>query len=484
MLLEMGMANHRTTLCEPNAMSDETLPETGRSSILIIDDEENMRHMLASMLKRDGYTVETAADGQEGLDKAQAAAFDFVLCDIKMPKMDGMAFLKTLQPTAHGMTIIMMSAYGTIDLAVEAMKLGAYDFISKPFKSDEVRLAIKKAEERDRLKRENLLLREQVRRFEERHRFGNLVAKSAAMQKVFELAAKVAQYNTTILIVGESGTGKELVAQAIHQAGPRRSGPMVPVNCGGIPETLLESELFGYAKGAFTGADRNKKGLFEEADGGTIFLDEIGEMPVSLQVKLLRVLQESEIRPVGQAESRAVDVRVIAATSRHLAQMVAEGTFREDLFYRLNVICIDLPPLRERGEDIPLLSQHFVAEFNASLRRKVKGIAPAAMALLLQHRWPGNVRELENAIERAMVLTGDEWLTPESFVLTDGATARTCAEQILDGYSIKNAQKIMEKELIVKALKATQGNRTQAARLLEISHPSLLSKMKSYAIDL
>ncbi len=455
------------------------------TAILIIDDEENMRHMLASMLKREGYAVETAADGQEGLDKIRAALFDFVLCDIKMPRMDGMAFLKAAQPDAQGATIIMMSAYGTIDLAVEAMKLGAYDFISKPFKSDEVRLAIKKAEERDRLKRENRLLREQVRRFEARHRFGNLVARSAVMQKVFELATKVAQYNTTILITGESGTGKELVAQAIHQAGPRQANPMVPVNCGSIPETLLESELFGYVKGAFTGADHHKKGLFEEADGGTIFLDEIGDMPVSLQVKLLRVLQEGEIRPVGHTGSRAVDVRVIAATACNLVQMVAQGTFREDLYYRLNVICIDLPPLRERGEDIPLLCQHFIARFNAALDRNVKGISPEAMALLLGHRWPGNVRELENVIERAVVLSGDEWLTPDNFQLAGAPDASLSpGEQILDGYSIKSAQKLMEREMIVKALKATQGNRTQAARLLEISHPSLLSKMKAYSIDM
>ncbi|RJQ81461.1 MAG: sigma-54-dependent Fis family transcriptional regulator [Desulfobacteraceae bacterium] len=452
-------------------------------SVLIIDDEENMRHMLASMLKRDGYVVQTAADGQEGLEKLKAGPFDFVLCDIKMPRMDGMDFLRAARAAAADSTIIMMSAYGTIDLAVEAMKLGAYDFISKPFKSDEVRMAIKKAAERDRLKRENLLLKEQIRRFEERHRFGNLVAKSAAMQKLFALAAKVAQYNTTVLIVGESGTGKELVAQAIHRSGPRQGMPMVPVNCGSIPESLLESELFGHVKGAFTGAERTKKGLFEEADGGTIFLDEIGEMPIALQVKLLRVLQENEIRPVGQSSSSKVDVRVIAATSRNLAQMVAEGSFREDLFYRLNVLTIDLPPLRERGEDIPLLCQHFIAQFNATLQRKVKGIAPAAMAQLLQHRWPGNVRELENVIERAMVLADDDWIKPESFSLGAGNPQKP-GDAIFDGFSIKTAQKIMEKEMIVKALKFTHGNRTQAARLLEISHPSLLSKMKAYVIDL
>ena len=454
--------------------------------MLIIDDEENMRHMLGSLLKREGYAVQTAADGQEGLDKMQGegADFNFVLCDIRMPNMDGMAFLKAAQPLAGKSTIIMMSAYGTIDLAVEAMKLGAYDFISKPFKGDEVRLAIKKAEERDQLKRENLLFKEQIRRIEDRFRFGNLVAKSQAMQNVFELSAKVAQYDTTVLIMGESGTGKELIAQAIHYAGLRRTKPLVPVNCGGIPETLLESELFGHIKGAFTGADRNKKGLFDEADGGTIFLDEIGEMPQPLQVKLLRVLQESEIRPVGESHNRTVDVRVIAATSRKLKEMVADGTFREDLYYRLNVLSIDLPPLRDHNEDIPLLCQHFISHFNTVLGRKVKGIAPAAMSQLLSCQWPGNVRELENAIERAMVLTEGDWLDSEHFPRAGGASGRHPLEQMFEGYSLKSAQKILEKEMIVKALTSTQGNRTQAARLLEISHPSLLSKMKQYEIDL
>jgi two-component system response regulator AtoC len=463
------------------AQTDQFAP----SSVLIIDDEENMRHMLSTMLTRAGYTVQTAGDGRQALDLLDEQSFDFILCDVKMPTMDGMAFLNASAEKTANATIIMMSAYGTIDLAVKAMQLGAYDFISKPFKSDEVRLAIKKAEERIRLKRENIQLREQIQRIEARHQFGNLVAKSKIMQDVFVLAAKAAQYNTTVMVTGESGTGKELVARAIHYTGPRRKKALVPINCGSIPETLLESELFGYEKGAFTGADAPKTGLFEEAHGGTIFLDEIGEMPLPLQVKLLRVLQENEVRPIGASRSRSVDVRVIAATSRDLFQMVNDHTFREDLYYRLNVLPIHIPPLRDRTEDIPLLSQHFIQKFNESFGSRVKDISTGAMAELLQYRWPGNVRELENVIERAMVLSSATTLEQESFSFSPVRTAPGGSfDTLLDGLSLKKAQKIMEKELITKALTATKGNRTQASRLLEISHPSLLSKMKAYRIDL
>jgi two-component system, NtrC family, response regulator AtoC len=474
-------------LCETEGAGNMTTGQYHESpvTILVIDDEANMRHMLSKMLQRAGYHAEISVDGEDGLTKLKSQAFDFVLCDIKMPKMDGMEFLRRCRHNKLGSTIIMMSAYGTIDLAVQAMQLGAYDFITKPFKSDEVLLAIRKAEERDQLKRENRVLREQLRRIEERHQFGRMVAKSNAMQAVFALATKVAQYNTTVLITGESGTGKELVACAIHQSGPRKQYPLVAVNCGSIPENLLESELFGYVKGAFTGADGSKKGLFEEAHKGTIFLDEIGEMPLNLQVKLLRVLQENEIRPVGSAQSRKIDVRVIAATSRNLQQMVAVGDFREDLFYRLNVLPVEVPPLRNRSEDIPLLCQHFIQQLNETLQRRVKGIAPAAMVSLLQHSWPGNVRELENAIERAMVLSEGDILDEGGFSYSSmGTTSPSLWARDIEGHSLKIAQKILEKEMIVKALKATAGNRTQAAKLLEISHPSLLSKMKMYQIDL
>ncbi len=455
------------------------------AAILIIDDEENMRHMLSKMLQRAGYHVDVAADGQQGLSKLKSGVFDFILCDIKMPNMDGMAFLKKFGQEKRTATVIMMSAYGTIDLAVQAMQLGAYDFISKPFKSDEVLLAIRKAQERDQLQRENRVLKEQLRRIEERQQFGHLVAKSNAMQAVFTLATKAAQYNTTVLITGESGTGKELVARAIHQTGPRKTYPLVAVNCGSIPGNLLESELFGHVKGAFSGADGTKIGLFEEAHKGTIFLDEIGELPLALQVKLLRVLQENEIRPVGSARSRKIDARVIAATSRNLEQMVNDGVFREDLYYRLHVLPVEVPPLRDRSEDIPLLCHHFIERLNRTLGRRVKGITPAAMSALLRHHWPGNVRELENAIERAMVLCDSEFLDENSFSYsTLGTMPASPLAQVLEGFSLKNAQKVLEKEMIIKALKATNSNRTQAAKLLEISHPSLLSKIKAYQIDL
>ena len=453
--------------------------------LLVIDDEANMRHMLSTVLKKSDYHVDTAADGSEGLEMIQSEHYDFILCDIKMPKMDGMEFLKSAGDKIGNSTVIMMSAYGSIDTAIEAMKLGAYDYISKPFKTDEVYLTLKKAEERERLKRENRLLRERIEKIEGDFNFGNMVGKSKAMQSVFQLAHKAAQYKSTVLILGESGTGKELIARGIHYSGDRATKPLVPVNCGGIPENLLESELFGYKKGAFTGADRNKKGLFQEAEGGTIFLDEIGELPLALQVKLLRVLQDSEVRPIGASTSTRIDVRVVAATAKKLDEEVKKGTFRQDLFYRLNVLTIHLPPLRERIEDIPFLCQRFINGFNTILDKEISGLAPEAMSRLLEYRWPGNVRELENSIERAMVIADDLHLKPDHFALEQIQNENDKrVDEIFEGFSLKNAQKVVEKKLITRALEETACNRTRAARLLEISHPSLLSKMKAYGIDL
>jgi two-component system response regulator AtoC len=453
--------------------------------LLIVDDEENMRHMLATLLVRFGYKIEAVGDGMQALEKVRGRTYDFVLCDMKMPRMDGMGFLEAARDHLTETTVIMMSAYGNIDTAIEAMKRGAYDYISKPFKTDEVYLALKKAEERESLRRENTRLRREIAGMREDVSFGKMVGRSKAMQAVFQLATKVAEYNTTVLITGESGTGKELVARGIHAHGNRAGKPFIPVNCGGIPENLLESEFFGYRKGAFTGADRNKKGLFEEAAGGTIFLDEIGELPMNLQVKFLRVLQESEIRPIGEAKSKTVDVRVIAATAKDLEEEFREGRFREDLFYRLNVMPVRLPPLRERAEDIAPLCRHFLRRFNHSMGKSIESISPEAMNELQRHAWRGNVRELENLLERAVILADGPVLELEHFP-GNFTPAPPDAELggLLDGFSLKRAQRIIEKHLITKALEETGGNRTRATQLLEISHPSLLSKIKAYNIPL
>lgn len=454
-----------------------------KKKLLIVDDETNMRHMLTALLKKSGYLIETAEDGDDALQKVADTRYDFILCDLKMPRMDGLSFLNEAREYLNHTTVVMMSAYGTMDTALSAIQQGAYDFISKPFKPDEVVLTLKKAEERESLKKENIALKERIRTITNSYHFGKMMAKSKPMQHVFKTAAKAAQYDTTVLIIGESGTGKELVTKGIHFNSPRTKKPFIAVNCGGIPETLLESELFGYKKGAFTGADKDKAGLFKTADTGTIFLDEIGEMPLSLQVKLLRVLQEGEIQPVGSAKVQKIDVRIIAATSKQLAEEVSQGMFREDLYYRLNVLPINLPPLRERPEDIPLLVQNFIRKFNRKMRTEIKGVAPSAMSLLLSYHWPGNVRQLENMIERAMVLTDDLMLKPDNFPpeLINREEAPGM-DSIFNGFSIKNAKKVVEKRLIEKALKATGGNRTKSAELLEISHPSLLSKIKEYQI--
>ncbi len=454
--------------------------------ILIIDDEENMRHMLKTMLTRYGYAVSTAEDGVQGLAMIDDQVFDFILCDVKMPQMNGMDFLKAGRKDLLSSTVIMMSAFGSIDMAIEAMKLGAYDFVSKPFKNEEIRLTIKKAEERERLKKENSELKNRLQRMGGNLTFGNMVGRSPAMQAVFSMALKVARFNSTVLITGESGTGKELVAQGIHQESERNVGPMVAVNCASIPDNLMESVLFGYVKGAFTGADKDKKGLFELAQGGTLFLDEVGDIPIALQPKLLRVLQESEIRPVGSNNDKSIDVRVVAATAKDLESEMRSGQFREDLFYRLNVVPIKLPPLRQRPEDIPLLCQFFITRFSDSLGTRIRNISQTAMNKLMQHRWPGNIRELENAIERAIVLADGTTLEASNFNFGKIVSAGVPADNDdsgYDGFSLKRAKAEMEARMIRKALAATEGNRTHAANLLEISHPSLLSKMKLYGID-
>ena len=449
--------------------------------ILLIDDEENFRHMLSVILKKRGYDVEAASNGIDGLKKVDTGSYDTVLCDIRMPQMDGLEFLQEAQKAGCESTIIMMSAYGTLDTAIEAMKLGAYDYISKPFKPDEIILTLKKAEERERLRRENLFLKKEVQK---EYSFENIISKNERMRQIFDTIQKVAKYKSTILIAGESGTGKELVAKAIHFNSDRSDHPFIPVNCGAIPENLLESELFGHTKGSFTNAVRTKKGLFEEADGGTMFLDEIGELPFQLQVKLLRVLQDGEIRRIGESKAIRIDVRIIAATIKDLDKEVREGKFRDDLFYRLNVLPIKIPPLRDRKEDISILVDHFIQKYSRELNKPIEGITPEALNCLLNYNWNGNVRELENVIERAIVLTESNRIQVENLPIEIQNPKEESRFSLLnDEVSIKKASRYLEIDLIKKALNKTKGNHTHAAKLLEISHRALLYKIKEYGIE-
>ncbi len=453
--------------------------------LLIIDDEANMRHMLKAMLSKSGYQVELAENGMDALDKVQADTFDFILCDIRMPVMDGLQFLAQAKEQIEKSTVIMMSAYGSVDLALEAMKKGAYDFISKPFKSDEVLLALKKAEERETLKQENRKLKGELKEIKGRESFSAIVSSSTQMRKVLKLAMQVARHDTSVLITGESGTGKELIAKGIHGASLRAEQNFVAVNCGSIPLSLLESEFFGYVKGAFTGADKEKKGLFEAAEGGTLFLDEIGELPLDLQVKLLRVLQEREIRPIGSNTTRKIDVRILAATARDLDNEVKAGTFRQDLLFRLNVVQISLPPLRAREGDIPLLANHFIHKFGEKMGVQAVGVQKPALVMLSNYSWPGNVRELENVIEHSMIYAEKKLICVDD--LPDSIRSPrhddNC-DSVFHTFSIREGKEILEKHLIQKALASTNGNKSQAAILLEVSYPSLLSKIKEYDLDI
>ncbi|HUT77224.1 MAG TPA: sigma-54 dependent transcriptional regulator [Polyangia bacterium] len=449
--------------------------------ILVVDDEESIRVALEALLSRHGYRVETAADGARALALLTPGEIDVAFVDVRMPGMDGIDLAREIREREIPTTVIVMSAYGSVDDAIQAMSAGAYDYITKPFKTDEVILTLAKAEERESLRRENARLKAEM---VDRHEFRGIVARSEAMDAVFRLIAKVAEVRSTVLITGESGTGKELVARAIHHSSPRTKAPFVAINCGAIPENLLESELFGHKRGAYTDAHADKRGLFEEAESGTLLLDEIGDLPFQLQVKLLRALQEGVIRRLGDTKDTAVDVRLIAATNRDLAEGVRGGSFREDLFYRLNVLPIHVPPLRERPEDIPLLVEHFIARVNQRLSTGVSGVTREASKLLLAYPWPGNVRELENVVERAMVLTDGGAIAPED--LPDKLREPSDpVKQVLQGgeLSIKKTMRAIEQELIRRALLKTGGNRTAASKLLEISHRALLYKIKDYGIS-
>jgi two-component system response regulator AtoC len=448
-----------------------------RPCVLVVDDEESLRHLLRLILERSGYSVFEAEDGQAGLDLLVAhPEVAIVLCDVRMPRLDGMGFLEGLKEIKRRVYTVVMSAYSSMDLAIKAMQMGATDTISKPFKADEILLVLKKIEEREGLQRENQRLRAAIRSTDT---FGAFVGDAPPIQALLATAAQIAGFPTTILITGESGTGKEVLAKCIHNASGRKSKAFVAINCAAIPENLLESELFGHARGAFTGAVRAKKGLFEAADQGTLLLDEIGDMPLAVQVKLLRVLESQRFRPVGESRERQVDVRVIAATATDLEAAVSAGRFREDLFYRLNVVQLTIPALRDRRQDIPMLVDHFLVRQSAKLGRPLLRLSVAVQERLNNAPWPGNVRQLQNVMERAVVLAKSEVIQ-----LTDlpDAFRAVPAVSIDSELSIKKRLPALEKALIQQALVLSEGNRSQAAKSLEISYKALLYKIRDYGL--
>jgi len=445
--------------------------------ILVVDDEPGLRQTLTRILGAEGHTTLTASDGKEALERLAAEDIDLVLCDLRMPTMSGLEMIERYNATKGHALVVAMSAYGDSDTAIQAMQKGAYDYVPKPFRADEVVLVVRKAAEREKLRQRVATLEGELRTIRGQD---EIVGRSAPMRAALDVARKVARHPSAVLLTGESGTGKELVARLVHNSSPRAQEAFVAVNCGAIPEALLESELFGHAKGAFTGASHEKAGLFEEAHGGTLFLDEIGDLPVALQVKLLRALQEGEVRRVGANTSTKVDVRLITATNRDLAADIASGRFRGDLYYRINVVTIKLPPLRERPQDIPELALHFLRSYNERLGLGVESIAPSAMRLLADYAWPGNVRELENVIERALVLAQGSTIEPEH--LAEFVRASDTPGPASDDLSIKRQTDALERALIRRALEETRGNRTRAAQLLELSHRALLYKIREYKL--
>ena len=452
--------------------------------ILVIDDDQEVRTSLQTVLETLGYATHTAATGEEGLHAIQREPFDLVLCDLRLPGASG---LDVLKHKASAVPVILMTAYGNADIATQAARGGAFDYISKPINPDDLIFTLRKFEDFERLKRENEALKASL---SERYSFKNIVAQSESFKNVFETIKRLSPFNTTVMITGESGTGKELLARAIHESSPRKGKSFIAINCGAIPENLMESELFGHRKGAFTDASRDKKGLFEEASGGTLFLDEVGELPLHLQVKLLRALQEQTIRRVGDEQSIPIDVRLISATLRNLENDAQAGRFREDLLYRLNVVSVHLPPLRERVEDISLLIEHFLKKHSKRLGIPAKRVGADVMKVLLEYEWRGNARELENCIERALVLSREDQIGLES--LPEQVTRahekrqqRASTDTIVqdDNLSIKQKTSALEIDLIQRALAKTGGNRTHAAKILEISHRALLYKLKEYGLS-
>jgi two-component system response regulator AtoC len=450
-------------------------------SILVIDDDQEVNRSLELVLQTLGYSTSTATSGDQGIELLNSRVFDLVLCDLKLPGASG---LDVLTRHSKRIPIILMTAFSNQEIASQAAACGAFDYIRKPIFPDDLIFTLRRFEEHERLKRENRSLKATL---SERYSFNNIIAKSASFTGIFEVVKRLSPFSTTVLITGESGTGKELIAHAIHENSPRRGKPFIAINCGAIPEALMESELFGHKKGAFTDASRDKKGLFEEATGGTLFLDEVGDLPLHLQVKLLRALQEQAIRRVGDEVDIAIDVRIISATLRNLDQEVRNGRFREDLLYRLNVISIHLPPLRERPEDITVLIDHFLKKHAKRLAIPEKRIPQDVLKALVEYSWPGNARELENCLERALVLSPSDELELQSLprhIIEPRMTASNeTLEMRSDSLSIKESTSNLEINLIKRALAETKGNRTHAAKILEISPRTLLYKLKEYGLE-
>jgi DNA-binding NtrC family response regulator len=445
--------------------------------ILLVDDEKSVRSTLTLFLQKEGYTVHEAINGAEGIEKAKAHFYDLVITDLKMKPLNGIEVLrevKTINPLTE---VVVMTAFGTVESGVEAMRLGAYDYIQKPFDREEFLIIVAKALERKQLVKEVEQLQSELK---EKYKFENIIGNSNEMMQVLSMVSKVAPTDSTVLISGESGTGKELIARAIHLNSKRKNMAFVTINCGALPENLQESELFGHVRGAFTGAIRDKRGLFQDASGGTLFLDEVGETTLAAQVKILRFLQNGEIRRVGDNEPMFVDVRLLAATNKNLEKAIGDGTFREDLYYRLNVIPIHLPPLRQRRDDVPLLVNHFLERFVARTKKKIASISPEAMKLLVGYHWPGNVRELENVIERAVILTNKNIIMPKD--LPPGVlNQQKKAEEVDDGN--EPTLETLEKNYILKILDKYTWNQKKASEVLGISTTTLWRKLKSYGIE-
>ena len=455
------------------------------AKVLVVDDEANLRKVLATMLRRTGYEVTVAADGEQGLAEFQKSGADIVITDLVMPKVGGMEILRTVNSSSPDVPVIIITAHGTVDSAVEAIKLGAFDYITKPFDQAEIQAVIAKAARTHDIAQRNVRVDGRAR--------AAIVGQSPQMQEIFKIIEKVADTPSTVLITGESGTGKELIATALHEGSSRRNKPLIRINCAAIPKDLMESELFGYERGAFTGAVTSKPGRFELADGGTLFLDEIAEIPVEMQVKILRALQESEFERVGGIKTTRVDVRLIAATNRNLELEIEAGRFRKDLYYRLAVVPIVLPALRERQSDIPMLTHHFIEKYNRKLNKKIEGISDEALALLQAYAWPGNIRELENLMERVLLFADGPKIAAKDLpdqIRQAAVEAPAAASTTADGTPAETGLKdivrmkaaALEKDLIAKALEETGGNVTRAARLLQISRKSLQTKMKEFGL--